>query len=54
MESLRIDPATEVLGLRVNLWVSAIVLLIAVTVLTVRRSSRSAEVNGPDDPAVIG
>jgi len=54
VESLRIDPATEVLGLRVNLWVSAIVLLIAVTVLTVRRSSRSAEVNGPDDPAVIG
>jgi hypothetical protein len=29
-------------------------LLIAVTVLAVRRSSRSSEVNGPDDPAVIG
>jgi prolipoprotein diacylglyceryl transferase len=54
IESLRIDPATEVLGLRVNLWVSAIVLLIAVTLLAVRRSRRSSGVSGPDDPAVIG
>jgi hypothetical protein len=43
-----------VLGLRVNLWVSAIVPLIAVTVLAVRRSRRSSEASGPDDPALIG
>ena len=36
VEALRIDPATEVLGLRVNLWVSLVVLVAAVTVLLVR------------------
>jgi prolipoprotein diacylglyceryl transferase len=38
VEALRIDPATEVLGLRVNLWVSVIVLVAALTVMVVRRS----------------
>ncbi|HEX2119609.1 MAG TPA: prolipoprotein diacylglyceryl transferase [Acidimicrobiales bacterium] len=37
VEALRIDPATEVLGLRVNLWVSVIVLVAALTVMVVRR-----------------
>ncbi len=36
VESLRIDPATELLGIRLNVWVSAVVLLAAVTVLVVR------------------
>jgi prolipoprotein diacylglyceryl transferase len=36
VEGLRIDPATEVLGMRVNLWVSATVFVGAVTVLVVR------------------
>ena len=37
VEALRIDPATEVLGLRVNLWVSGVVLVGALAVLVVRR-----------------
>jgi len=36
VESLRIDPATRVLGLRVNIWVSAVALAAALTVLVVR------------------
>lgn len=36
VEALRIDPATEVLGLRVNLWVSAVVLVGALAVLVAR------------------
>ncbi len=36
VEALRIDPATEVLGMRVNLWVSAVVFVAAITVLVVR------------------
>lgn len=37
VESVRIDPATEVLGWRVNLWVSAITLGIAIVVFVTRR-----------------
>jgi prolipoprotein diacylglyceryl transferase len=36
VESLRIDPATELWGVRVNLWVSAATLLAAVAVIVVR------------------
>ena len=36
VEALRIDPASEVLGMRVNLWVSAVVFVAAVAVLVVR------------------
>ena len=32
VEALRIGPATELLGVRVNLWVSAMTLLAAITV----------------------
>jgi prolipoprotein diacylglyceryl transferase len=36
VEALRVDPATELLGARVNLWVSGAALVVAVTVLVVR------------------
>ena len=36
VEALRIDPATEVLGMRVNLWVSAVVFVAAIAVLVIR------------------
>ena len=36
VESLRIDPATEILGWRVNLWVSAITFVAAIAVIVVR------------------
>lgn len=37
VESLRIDPATELLGVRVNLWVSAVVFVAALTWLVLSR-----------------
>lgn len=37
VEALRIDPATRLLGLRVNLWVSVVVLAVAVVVIAARR-----------------
>ena len=36
VEALRIDPATEVLGLRVNIWVSVVTLVAAGAVIVVR------------------
>lgn len=48
VEALRVDPATEILGVRVNIWVSAAVLLAAVVVLVIR--SRTA---GSDQPAAV-
>lgn len=36
VEALRIDPATEIAGVRVNIWVSSAVLLAAVVVLVLR------------------
>jgi prolipoprotein diacylglyceryl transferase len=36
VEALRVDPATEIAGVRVNIWVSSAVLLAAVAVLVVR------------------
>jgi prolipoprotein diacylglyceryl transferase len=47
IESLRIDPATEIAGLRVNLWVAVLVLLAAVTVAIVRH--RTTDPNPPTD-----
>jgi prolipoprotein diacylglyceryl transferase len=48
VEALRIDPATELLGIRVNIWVSAVVLLAAVTVLVVRHRGGRARVEPGD------
>lgn len=42
VEALRIDPATRVLGLRVNLWVSGVVLVAALAVLAGRARARPA------------
>jgi prolipoprotein diacylglyceryl transferase len=47
IEALRVDPATLVLGLRINLWVGAVVLLLAAAYLVVsarRRPGRESEV----------
>jgi phosphatidylglycerol---prolipoprotein diacylglyceryl transferase len=48
VESLRIDPATELLGIRVNIWVSAVVLVAAVTVLIVRHRGGRARAEAGD------
>lgn len=48
VEALQIDPATRVLGLRVNLWLSAVTFLIAVAVIVLR--SRTAK-EAADEPA---
>jgi phosphatidylglycerol---prolipoprotein diacylglyceryl transferase len=48
VESLRIDPATEVWGVRVNEWVSVVTLLAATAVIVVRaRGTRGAETGPP-------
>ncbi|HEX6422501.1 MAG TPA: prolipoprotein diacylglyceryl transferase [Acidimicrobiales bacterium] len=54
VEALRIDPATELLGVRVNLWVSAAVCLVAATVLVLRsRSGRAGlRIEDPEAAAV--
>ena len=52
VEVLRIDPATEVLGMRVNLWVSAVVFVAAVAVLAVRRRNLRREAEA-DTGAVV-
>jgi prolipoprotein diacylglyceryltransferase len=44
VEALRIDPATHVLGLRVNLWVSGTVLVVAVVALVVRAQRQRGRV----------
>lgn len=36
VEALRIDPATDVLGIRINIWVSAVVLVVAGAVIVAR------------------
>jgi prolipoprotein diacylglyceryl transferase len=51
VEALRIDPATEVLGMRVNLWVSAVVFVAAVTVLVVRHRGPRDGATPEDDTA---
>ena len=39
VESVRIDPASQILGWRVNLWVSAVTFVVAVVIIVVRRRS---------------
>jgi prolipoprotein diacylglyceryl transferase len=39
VEALRVDPASRLLGLRVNIWTSVVVLAIAVVVLVARRGA---------------
>jgi prolipoprotein diacylglyceryltransferase len=53
VESLRIDAATELLGIRVNLWVSAAVFVTAVTVLVIRHRGSRGESELEDDGAAI-
>ncbi|HEY3140436.1 MAG TPA: prolipoprotein diacylglyceryl transferase [Acidimicrobiales bacterium] len=45
VEALRVDPATEVLGLRVNLWVSGTALLVALIVFVVRSRHGNDEID---------
>jgi prolipoprotein diacylglyceryl transferase len=51
VEALRIDPATEVFGLRVNLWVSLVVLVTAVAVMIVRHLRQGGGVEMSDADA---
>jgi prolipoprotein diacylglyceryl transferase len=53
VEALRIDPATEILGVRVNLWVSGSVFVVAVAILALRARSGASSVPTPatDDMA---
>ncbi|RJK93721.1 prolipoprotein diacylglyceryl transferase [Vallicoccus soli] len=54
-EALRVDPANDVLGLRVNQWVALLVMLGAVAYLVVsarRRPGREAEVEPPAQDAL--
>jgi prolipoprotein diacylglyceryl transferase len=53
VEALRIDPATVVLGMRVNLWVSAVVFVAAVTVLVVRHRGPRDGATPADDTAGV-
>ena len=53
VEALRIDPATEVLGMRVNLWVSAVVFVTAITVLVVRHRGLHHGATPEDDTAGV-
>jgi prolipoprotein diacylglyceryl transferase len=53
VEALRIDPATEVLGMRVNLWVSAVVFVAAVAVLVIRHRGLRHGATSDDDAAGV-
>ena len=48
IEALRIDPATEILGLRVNLWLMTLILLASIYLL---RNARADSAGGDDDSA---
>jgi prolipoprotein diacylglyceryl transferase len=50
VESLRIDDATRVLGVRINIWVSLLVIAASIAVLVVR----SRRGRGADDPVAGG
>ncbi len=50
VEALRIDPATEVLGLRVNLWVSGVVLVAALAMIVLRHRSAPPEPAADERP----
>jgi len=45
VEALRIDPATEILGTRVNLWVSGSVFVVALAILAIRARSGASELS---------
>jgi prolipoprotein diacylglyceryl transferase len=47
VESLRIDPATRLLDIRVNLWVSAVVFVAAVAVMVIRHRPFTSEPSRP-------
>jgi prolipoprotein diacylglyceryltransferase len=47
VEALRIDPASEVLGFRVNLWVSGLTFAVAVLAIRARSEPRGAPVPAP-------
>ena len=49
VESVRIDPASEILGWRVNLWVSAITFVVAAAIILVRH--RTGEPEQAAEPA---
>ena len=53
VEALRIDPASEILGFRVNLWVSGLTFVVALAVLAIRARSdpRGAPVPTADSMA---
>jgi prolipoprotein diacylglyceryl transferase len=51
VESLRIDPASEILGLRVNIWTSALALAAALTWLVATRGTAEVADDGPSAPA---
>jgi prolipoprotein diacylglyceryl transferase len=59
VEALRIDPATEILGLRVNLWVSIVVVVVSavVLILTGRRRPEDdvadVEEPEPEEPEAV-
>jgi prolipoprotein diacylglyceryl transferase len=49
VESLRIDPASLILGVRVNIWVSAVVLAGAIAVIVIRARRPSPEPDEAED-----
>ncbi|MDO5661665.1 MAG: prolipoprotein diacylglyceryl transferase [Brachybacterium sp.] len=56
METLRVDPATMVLGLRIHFVIAAVILVIALTmvaVLTIRRRRRGGEARAADGSFVL-
>jgi prolipoprotein diacylglyceryltransferase len=53
VEALRIDPATELWGVRVNLWVSAATLLAATAVIVLRARGTGATADEPRVPKAV-
>ena len=53
VEALRIDPATELWGVRVNLWVSAATLLAATAVIVRRARGTGATGDAPRVPKAV-
>jgi prolipoprotein diacylglyceryl transferase len=50
VESLRVDPASEILGLRVNIWTSSLAIVTAAVVLIARRRSSARPSQGATGP----
>jgi hypothetical protein len=52
VESLRIDPASEIFGVRINIWMAIIVALVALIVFSTRRfRTHPDDALAPDGPA---